>query len=126
MNFKIILAEATKTGWHTIVTPADSGKSYVDFLWMTNGGQPFSFSAEWDNDNPDGLIEDIEDFETSFNLSRYLDESLEGIRNLTPSKYFEIYRELEDIHTRVWLLWVNLKYLLEKEEWLRFPPYSLN
>lgn len=127
MNLNDILAVAGNMGWRTIVTPAYNSQSFVDFLWETKGGQYIAFSAVWDMLNPEELIEDIEDFETSFNLNRYLDESLEETGTLPPSGYFEITHELEDIHTRVWLLWVNLKYLFQKEQnHLNFPPFCWN
>lgn len=127
MNLNDILAVAGNMGWRTIVTPAYNSQSFVDFLWETKGGQYIAFSAVWDMLNPEELIEDIEDFETSFNLNRYLDESLEETGALPLSRYFETIHELEDIHTRVWLLWVNLKYLFQKEQnHLNFPPFCWN
>lgn len=127
MNLNDILAIARNTGWRTVVTPADHRQSFVDFLWETKGGQYLFFSTIWDKVDPERLIEDIEEFETLFNLNHYLEESLEEFGTLTPSRYFEKIRELEDIHTRVWLLWVNLKYLFQKEQnHLNFPPLCWN
>lgn len=99
MKLDDILKEASNLGWYTIVTPSEVDKFYVDFQWPSQEGESFSFSAEWINGTPETLIEDIRNVENSFNLEHCLDEYLEGIRNLTPAKYFELSRKLNDVHT---------------------------
>ncbi|MDE6718027.1 MAG: SAM-dependent methyltransferase [Muribaculaceae bacterium] len=127
MKLNDIIAIAADLGWQTVVTPYKGNNCFVDFIWITKDGKPFSFSAEWIVDAPELMIEDIEKFHTSFNTERYLAEYLEGISNLNPSRYFELFREIEDLHTRVWVLWFNLNYHLEKEEkWKELPPFTWN
>ncbi|MDE6007710.1 MAG: hypothetical protein K2G90_00705 [Muribaculaceae bacterium] len=127
MKLNDIVRIAKESGWHTIITTSVNGVSYVDFQWKTKSGQPFTFSAEWDPENVESFIMDIEETEQGFNRMNYLKESLESLAVISLSTYFELTREIEDIHTRIWLLWVNIKYLQEQKTiWNQFPPYLWN
>ena len=99
---------------------------YLDFLYKLPNGLIFSFSAEHNPDDHQVLLNDLETFLQTFDVEKQTEEILEGITQLTPSVYFQIRREIEDIQVRVWHLWLELGYLSSKNQILDLPDHSWN
>lgn len=125
MNPNDIIRIASEANWQSIITPAESGESYIDFLHNTSSGQPFVLSTCWTDNKCTLLINDIENIEKSFDIEKYLDEFLESIEYLSPETYFCLLKELDEIHTKIWLLWANLKYHQENEDTLNTFPWFI-
>lgn len=123
MNINDIINIAAELKWESIITPTETGKYYIDFLLGTTMGEPFFFSTEWSKEDPLGFLGDIEKVEQSFDIEAYIGEYLESLGSVNPAEYTSIIRELEQVHTRIWLLWFRLSIYNERSKILSYFPW---
>ncbi len=123
-----IVRIAKESGWNTIITQGDKEVYYLDFIYKTTHSQPFLFSTQWREDDTVEFIRDIKEMEYNITSENYLEQFLETVNVPIPiEKYFLLLRTLDEIKTRIWLLWLKLSIDIEREDrYKHFPWYTWN
>ena len=109
---RILKETCRRQGWNLSVTNANDNETYLDFMYFTSSGEPFTVTIS-NADLREIADEMMKEFE-NFNSDRNVEYLLEGLNTLTPELYFKTLTEVENIRLRIWILSVEIHYLADR------------
>ena len=101
-----------RQGWNLSVTNANDNETYLDFIYFSSSGEPFTITVS-SGDLRDIAGEMMKEFE-NFNSDRNVQYLLEGLNILTPEVYFKTLTEVENIRLRIWIMSIEIHYLADR------------
>lgn len=115
----------SRQGWRLSITNENDDETYLDFIYQTSSGEPFTISICF-TELYEVAAEIMTEFE-NFKLDRNLQYFLEGITHLTPETYLEVIKEVEIVRQRIWILALEIEYLADRlHPLLQFLRESMN
>lgn len=122
-----IIRIAVRNGWKVSITASAEDSYYFDFQRRTPSGLPFCFTAELSGGHVGTLVDEIISFVDALDPGRYAVEWLEAAGPVTPSRYFQVVADMDDMRIHAWLLAFDLLAEAGKERiLLDLPRYRLN
>lgn len=115
----------SRQGWRLSITNENDDETYLDFIYHTSSGEPFTISICFTElyEVADEIMTEFENFKLDRNLQYFL----EGITNLTPETYLEVIKEVEIVRQRIWILALEIEYLADRlHPLLQFLRKSMN
>ena len=109
---RIFIEMCRRQGWNLSVTNANDNETYLDFIYFSSSGEPFTITVS-SGDLRDIAGEMMKEFE-NFNSDRNVQYLLEGLNILTPEVYFKTLTEVENIRLRIWIMSIEIHYLADR------------
>ena len=109
---RILSETCRRQDWRLAVTNANDNETYLDFIYFTSSGEPFTITVSLADLNgvANELMIEFENFNSDLNMQYFL----EGLNTLTPEIYFKTLTEVENIRLRIWILSVEIHYLADR------------
>lgn len=109
---RILSETCRRQDWRLAVTNANDNETYLDFIYFTSSGEPFTITVSLAdlNEVANELMIEFENFNSDLNVQYFL----EGLNTLTPEIYFKTLTEVENIRLRIWILSVEIHYLADR------------
>lgn len=109
---RILSETCRRQDWRLAVTNANDNETYLDFIYFTSSGEPFTITVSLADlsEVANELMIEFENFNSDLNVQYFL----EGLNTLTPEIYFKTLTEVENIRLRIWILSVEIHYLADR------------
>ena len=84
---RILSETCRRQDWRLVVTNANDNETYLDFIYLTSSGEPFTITVSLADlsEVANELMIEFENFNSDLNVQYFL----EGLNTLTPEIYFK-------------------------------------